>query len=180
MAQSSLQSSSSPAQRTTNQSTPFASSHRPVEGVQYRRNVFVDGDRIRISETPRRRRGEIVGAQDSSNISSQNSERAVSRTSSGATRQSPIIHQSTSSPVEEMLRTRHDSSIEIASSLDDSWCLPSKQSSEASYQHIHELCSPQTPRIQRMPTPDLEPWRVDLFCDCQPCNLIASLSIREW
>lgn len=186
MAHSAHQSSSSPAPSTlsSNPATPFTSDQRMVDGVQYRRNVFVDGDHVRISETPRRRRprevlARHVSAQDTSNTSNRNSEMAVSQTNSAAARHSPIIHQNTSSPVEEFSsRARHDSFMDISYSANEGWSMTSRQSSQVSYQRV-ELSPPPTPRIQRLPTPDLELLRMDSFCDCQTCHSMSTLSIGE-
>lgn len=186
MAHSVHQSSSPQAPSTllSNKATSFSNDLRMVDGVQYRRNVFVDGDLVRISETPRRRRPREVhaghvSAQDASNPSNRSSEMAVSQTNSAAARQSPIIHQSTCSPVGELSsRTRHDSLMDTASSANSGCFLPPGQSLERSHQHF-ELSPLPTPRTQRLPTPDLELLRVDSFCDCQTCHLMSALSIGE-
>lgn len=186
MAQSLHQSASSSAPSTwsLNPSTSSAGSRWMVDGVQHRRNVFVDGDRIRISETPRRRRPREIGAAQVSALSSSSSSKSsseipASHNKPAAASQSPVIHQSIASPVDELSsRTRHDSFMDIASLVSDSWCQPSRPSSEVSYQHVMSS-PPPTPKIQQLPTPDLKLLEADSFCDCQACCAMSNLSIGE-
>lgn len=184
MAQSSPQSSSSspaPHAMSSNAAISLSTSRNVVDSIQYRRNIFVDGDRISISETPLRRPREFaahVPLQDYPDQPIGSSGKVVLQTNAATARQPPIIHQSISSSVEESPRTRHDSFIDIASSVNESWCMPSRQSSKVSSQQV-EIPPPPTPRVQRLPTPDLEPLKVNPFCGCQPCISMAALSIEE-
>jgi hypothetical protein len=181
MAHSSRGSSSSPApsMSSSQPSTSIIIDDRMVKSLQYRRIEVVDGNCVRISETARRRsrRGipsRRVPIQDTSLLPYRSDCIKVLRTRSALAKQSAIVHQSKSSPNEELLsRTRNDSFIDIPSAFNEDWCLPSREPTEVSNEYVEPLSPPPTPRFQRLPTPDLEPLKAGSFCDCWGCSTVS-------
>jgi len=148
-------------------------------GASTRQQVFVDGEFLRIVETPRRRRGAIVYRQvkepvahrsssKSTTIGSNSSAHAVlkfleqPRRSSSPPRLGSKAQQSTIATPPRSPISIMDDPIDDSSKLDKSMQERNDRDSLPS--------PPPTPRITRLPTPDLPPLKGGRFCDCKSCQ----------
>jgi hypothetical protein len=155
-----------------------------MKGLQYRRKEVVDGNCVRISETVRRRRRRGITSrplpeQNLSNTQYRNSAVGNSKTKSTHIKQSAIVHQTKSSSEKDLLsRTRNDSFIDVSAAVNAILSVPSRGPSENSCGYV-ELSPPPTPRLQRLPTPDLEPLKAEEFCNCWGCYEISVNSMEH-
>jgi hypothetical protein len=154
-----------------------------MKGLQYRRKEVVDGNCVRISETVRRRRRGITSRplpeKSLSKTQYRNSAVGNSKTKSTHIKQSVIVHQTKSSSEKDLLwRTRKDSFIDVSAAVNASLFVPSRGLSENSCDYV-ELSPPPTPRLQRLPTPDLEPLKAEEFCNCWGCYETSEHSMEH-
>lgn len=149
------------------------------KGPSNRQQVFVDGEFLRIVETPRRRQVDIAYGQLKERTAHRASIKSSATGSSSSGHAVLKVHdqQRLTSPSPWLGREARQQSIAtpprspvsfMEDPIDDS--VRQNKSIQERNDDVDLPSPPPTPRITRLPTPDLPPLKGGRFCDCKSCQ----------
>jgi len=155
---------------------------RVVEYVEYERKEVDVDEIVRVFATARRRGispGSGAIKHTPSPIGLSHGIEAADK-KNRVSQRPVVVHQTkTSSDASISTQARNDSFIDLPSVSREA-LLFSSNAHRATTDDRGELASPPTPRIQRLPTPELQSLKEGVFCDCRGCNRVyKSLNDRD-